>query len=51
MKGEYTLKAKEPENNIIHIWEGLTFFKARDVSLDLAKQGWREISINIRGNE
>lgn len=41
----YQIEALEPEYNLKHIWQGFELLKAKNISLNLAKQGWRDIEI------
>jgi len=43
--GTFSIQAKEPGYNLIHVWQGFPFNKARNVALDLAKNKWREVTI------
>lgn len=41
----YQIEALEPIYNLKHIWQGFELLKAKNISLNLAKQGWRNIKV------
>ncbi len=36
--GTFSVQAKEPDYNLIHVWQGFPFIKARNVALNFSKR-------------